>query len=395
MSGPPTLPRAVLTLSEFSVVGPAGVPVDQVSAVLPAFGLTVLLGPAGAGKSALLRALSGHLGDDGLLCSGQATFNGLPLGASSRPVRVCATDAPVRPSLRAFLMDARQVPTPHAGFRQAPWLATWLARLGQHRLVPALDAPVCSLAPADQRMVMLLRCHLLGVPLLLVDDLMADLTEAEAAPLLRLLRQLARRMAVLLATRHRGHALALASHVLCLEQGRLVQDMPATRFFARHRQTQRPLRALEPMAARPAWGPEGLNWQWPQRLGALCLPHPVRGLAFAALQRQLAELGVTRLVPLWPGPVPPASHAVVVSPLTAHGLGSDTLIGGAALPPDAELASIFTRLDQWLVAGDCVVLVSASALPGRRGEPVHSGRLLSAYQHWCLRRQAQPLGLAS
>jgi len=394
VSGLPTLPRAVLTLSEFSVVGPAGAPVDQVSAVLPAFGLTVLLGPAGAGKSTLLRALSGHLGDDGLLCSGQATFNGLPLGVSSRPVRVCATDAPVRPSLRAFLMEARQVPPRHAGFRQASWLATWLARLGQHRLVPALDAPVCSLAPADQRMVMLLRCHLLGVPLLLVDDLMTDLTEAEAAPLMRLLRQLARRMAVLLATRHRGHALALASHVLCLEQGRLVHDMPATRFFARHRQTQRPLRALEPQALRPAWSPEGLSWQWPQRLGALCVPRPVRGLAFAALQRQLADLGVTRLVPLWLAPVPAVPQALVVSPVTTIRSSGEAGVGGLVMPPDVELGPMFTLLDQWLVAGDCVVLVGARVWPGRRDEPVHPGRLLTAYQQWCLRRQAQPLGLA-
>ena len=198
-----------------------------------------LLGPAGAGKTALLRLLAGLERPD----AGRVLLAGRDLAPLSAPRRGLALMDP------AATLDARRtvqevVAQPLSGFdvpsRDRP------ARVARALTLLGLDGlegrKLGQLGPLPRLRVALARALAPEQPVLLLDDPLAGLDPPARRALGFELRGLVRRLGltVLLATRDGEEAMALGDRVAVLEDGRIAQldtprrlyEEPATAFVA-------------------------------------------------------------------------------------------------------------------------------------------------------------------
>ncbi|MFC7692022.1 ABC transporter ATP-binding protein [Paeniroseomonas aquatica] len=196
-----------------------------------------LLGPAGAGKTMLLRLLAGQERPD----RGRLLLAGRDLAPLSPPRRGIAVFEPGLPA-RSTVQEA--VSQPLASYdvpgRDRP------ARVARALTLLGLDGfegrPLAALAPLPRLRVALARALAPEQPVLLLDDPLAGLDPPARRALGFELRRLVRRLGltVLLATRDGEEAMALADRVAVLEEGGIAQldtprrlyEEPATAFVA-------------------------------------------------------------------------------------------------------------------------------------------------------------------
>ena len=196
-----------------------------------------LLGPAGAGKTMLLRLLAGQERPD----RGRLLLAGRDLAPLSPPRRGIAAFEPGLPA-RSTVQEA--VSQPLASYdvpgRDRP------ARVARALTLLGLDGfegrPLAALAPLPRLRVALARALAPEQPVLLLDDPLAGLDPPARRALGFELRRLVRRLGltVLLATRDGEEAMALADRVAVLEEGGIAQldtprrlyEEPATAFVA-------------------------------------------------------------------------------------------------------------------------------------------------------------------
>ncbi|MBN8485022.1 MAG: ABC transporter ATP-binding protein [Sphingomonadales bacterium] len=196
---------------------------QAVSASIPARGITAIVGPSGAGKSTLADLVGGLLSPDG----GTVRVDGVELAGPVRrawrsrvayvqqdPVLLAAS---LRDNLRwaapqaddAALRDALQAAS--AGFALAlpDGLDTRLGDGGR------------ALSGGERQRLMLARALLRDPAVLILDEATSALDAENEAAIVTALRDLARRMAVVVIG-HRGALPGIADHTIRLEQGRLV-----------------------------------------------------------------------------------------------------------------------------------------------------------------------------
>jgi ABC-type branched-subunit amino acid transport system ATPase component len=200
---------------------------------LPTRGVDVLMGPARAGKSALVRALAGRYGADPSCRQwGFVTMAGRPLADDWQPSLV---QQPNRAAL-GNLLDAMARPSQQrAGRVPQAFAALAEAALRQHGLAALakdLAAPFSRLTPSRQRAVQILGHAMLGSPLLMVDDPTYGLADGEALWLVAWLTALGRRVRLLVVLQHHGHARRLADRIVLLGGGRVLAHETAARFFS-------------------------------------------------------------------------------------------------------------------------------------------------------------------
>ncbi|WP_234642247.1 ATP-binding cassette domain-containing protein [Delftia tsuruhatensis] len=205
----------------------------EVDFVLPARGITALLGPVGCGKSTLLRTLADLNAANprfrrwgGMRYAGQPWHGGMPaprlVQQQARLMRATTFDAIVelaRPRLKMVPHELRD------------WCRQQVQAFGLPELGLMLDQPAMELPPLQQRAVAILREALAGPQVLLVDEPTAELEGYEAFVLLELLRQVAQRMAVLMSTHQQQHAQAVAQDMLLLAGGRIVEAQSMEAFL--------------------------------------------------------------------------------------------------------------------------------------------------------------------
>ena len=222
-------PEASLAAMEGVVFAPVGRRViDGLSLALGGGhggGVTALMGPNGAGKSLTLRLLAGLVAPH----AGRVSWDGgaarPPRGAVGlvfqRPVLLRRT---VRGNLDHALRLAR-VPR-----RERP--ARLAALLARGRLADLAAAPARALSGGEQQRLALVRALAFEPRLLLLDEPTASLDPEATAAIEALVARVARSgVDVLLVTHDAGQARRLASRVLFLSRGRLVEDAPAPLFF--------------------------------------------------------------------------------------------------------------------------------------------------------------------
>ena len=341
--------------------------------------VTVLLGPAGSGKSTMLRALAG-LNAINARCqqTGQATYLGQPVTPEHRPhfvqqtTRLMATTTlealaePVRAQLALSPTDLRQ------------WVADYVTRMGFPELQASFDVKTVELPAVQLRAVAILREAVCEPPLLMVDEPTADLSDYDAYLLLDLLRAVAGHSSLLLVLHDHKHAHMLGESVVLLANGRVQEAGAMEKFlstpqslagqqFVRTGNCAVPesvsdatITTREPVAAAPlkAVGPSGFSWLLPGKLAGTPLPGGVDNIDadLAALKRA----GVTMLITLTEQDLPP-------EPLRRHGLTNLHLPIYSLEPPTVAQNQMLLRRMEMLLAKGHVLAVHCLNGIGRTG----------------------------
>lgn len=222
-----------LSLREFGVAFGDHVVLNAVNLELAGPGLLVVMGPVGTGKSTLLRTIAGiNHAVPSFRSWGEASFKGAPLGAVGG-VAMVAQNARL---LMASVMEniVNDVPERHALTLAAKRevAKTLVAEAGLPELQDAMDRPVVELPLAVQRHLAVARTAAADPALLCVDEPTANLEWTDALPMLRFLKEQAKRRAVMVVSHNQQDALELDGLTVLLAGGSIQACAPAARFFS-------------------------------------------------------------------------------------------------------------------------------------------------------------------
>jgi atypical dual specificity phosphatase len=363
---------------------------DLTAAVAPQ-GCTVLLGPAGTGKSTLLRTLAGYnQALPQLRTWGECRYRGTPQAPSNRPALVMQNSR----LLVASVLENLVCMLPGRGSltraEQLEAVRVLLAECGQESWLDLLDRQVVALPLGIQRAIAIVREAAASPHLLMIDEPTQGLTPAEAQGVLGVVQAVARRRAVLLVLHNLQEARQAADHVLLLSGGVFQEARAAADFFAAPASESGrlflasgscPEPAAEPeprseevaAAAAPApapsaaLGPRGFVWLVPGRLAGTPWPGIVHGADYDL--SALRNVGVTHLVSLTESPFDPLVAA-------GYGIACVACPIPDMHPPSARQAlALCSRIDR-LLGTNAVVAVHCHAGLGR------TGTVLAAYWLW-------------
>lgn len=379
----------ILSLAGFGVAFRERVVLAEVSFDVPERGVLVLMGPAGGGKSTLLRTLAGlNEAQPELRQWGSALYQGAHLKLLNRPALVQQDVRYVVSTVRENLVSSFADRGRLSRTQQKARVEELLETSGVTELFDHLDDEAVSLPQPLRRLLAALRAMASGASLVCLDETTAGLDDAWASRVLQLMRWYARSRAVLFVTHQQRHAREVADTCTLLAGGRVLECGPSAQFFgaprseltARYLETGSlsvpspdatpemladdapPLPPL-PKAARAvpssALGPRGFYWLLPGGLGGLPRPGIV-----ASLEEDLAglrRLGVTMLVTLEETPTVPASA------LDAAGIAALHFpIVDMEAPETVATSALCQRLSHLLHRGE-VVAFHCRAGQGRTG----------------------------
>ncbi len=145
---PPPAHSTCLELQSFGFAFGDRTVVRSIDLVVPDHGLFALLGPVAAGKSSLLRLLSGEIANRGSChCWGTATYLGAPLGDSGHPALAGQRARFVVGSVLEQLADSLRSRHRLTQAEQRDAARTLLCGLDLEDLAERLDTPVMELPP--------------------------------------------------------------------------------------------------------------------------------------------------------------------------------------------------------------------------------------------------------
>lgn len=199
--------------------------IDDVSFLLPSGGLTVLLGPNGAGKSLTLRLCHGLLTPS----EGRIVWAPGADGGGRQHAMVFQKPIMLRRSVEANVLHALAA----AGLGGNERRERCRAALERFGLADRADQAARLLSGGEQQRLAIARAWALRPELLFLDEPTSQLDPAATRQIETLLAGLvAEGLTVLMSTHDLGQARRLATRVLFLHRGRLIEDACATDFFA-------------------------------------------------------------------------------------------------------------------------------------------------------------------
>lgn len=364
---------------------------------VPAQGCTALLGPAGTGKSSLLRTLAGYNDNNPhLRVWGQALYRNAERAPDNQPSLVVQNArllvSTVLDNLLGGLPDRSRLTRP----QQLDRLRQITSEVQQSWVMDCLHTSVLDLTLVQQRVISILR-EFLGRPaLLMLDEPTTGLNEPEADALADFIDSITDRQAVLVVLHHLRLTRRLARHVVLIASGETQESASTERFFE-HPQSESARQFIRtgscpeyPLAedadahdglndlpprgpANPmtlfsaASGPRGFAWLLPGQLAGTPWPGLIRETDDDLMA--LRNVGVTRLVSLTERAFPEALAA-------RFGIRCACLpISDMQAPTLTQAAALCCDIDRWLHAGEVVALHCKAGL-GR------TGTLLATYWLW-------------
>lgn len=206
---------------------------DQVDFHVAPSELVALVGPAGAGKTSVLECFLGrHRPSAGRVCIDGSDLATLGDTAASLVAHVPAELA--FPANARLLAHVRHTCTQLGRRIPEPILCDTLVRGGISGEWHEQKLGECS--PAVQRALALTLAALKNAPALFIDEPARDLTETETDALILNLRKIRKRgAAILLATRDLDFARRLATRVVLLERGAVVETFDPNASLRAHR----------------------------------------------------------------------------------------------------------------------------------------------------------------
>ena len=371
--------KAALRVRDFGVSFGDRVVLHDVSFALPSHGMTVLVGPAGSGKSALLRTLAGlNESHPSLTTWGEVTYDG-----ARRPSLVMQDARFYLDSVRENLVSALPNRAELERMEQTRVVRERLAFAGLGHLAEWLDEEAIALSIDRQRSLALARALICDPRVLLADEPTAGLDELAALQLIDALRLEAQRRAILLVTHNQRHALRAGGMTLLLAGGRIAARQPTQEFFGSPDSTLAkifvrtggclapPPQAnaspspagiapiIPPLTRLRTAGPRGFYWAMAGQLGGMARPGIVNSLEYDL--DGIWRLGVTVLVSL------EESRMLDEEVLTSFGILSLHFpIADMDVPEIGAAVELCARIAAWVEAGEVVTLHCRAGL-GRTG----------------------------
>lgn len=224
--------RKSLVLQGFGVGFGERVILSEVDMTIPERGVVVLMGPAGTGKSTLLRTLAGlSAASPSFRSWGSVTYQGEPLGEQPLPALVAQSARLMMSTVFENLvcnLSNRQKLTRTAQIVIAREL---LEQAGLTELLPLLDEQVVSLPLAAQRHIAIIRLAVANPALLCVDEPTTGLNEYESERLLNHLRAESERRAILVVLHNQLQARLIGGELVLLAGGRVQEQQAIPQFF--------------------------------------------------------------------------------------------------------------------------------------------------------------------
>lgn len=202
--------------------------VEAITTTIPQGGLTAVIGPNGAGKSLFLRLCHGLLVPQ----SGAVVWQqpGGRIAGTKRHAMVFQQPVMLRRSVLANLVHplrASGLPRQQAEHRAAAALERF--GFGAVRAMPAR-----LMSGGEKQRLAIARAWAMSPDLIFLDEPTSQLDPGATRQIETMLRDLlAEGVTLVMATHDLGQARRLASRVLCLFRGRLIEDAAAPAFFER------------------------------------------------------------------------------------------------------------------------------------------------------------------
>jgi atypical dual specificity phosphatase len=205
---------------------------SEVNMAIPERGVVVMMGPAGTGKSTLLRTLAGlSAASPSFRSWGAVSYQGEPLGHQPLPALVAQSArlmmSTVFENLVCNLPDRRKL----SKAEQGVIVRELLEQAALPELVELLEEQVVSLPLATQRQLAIVRLAVTNPALLCIDEPTTGLDDSESERLLNHLREEAKRRAVLVVLHNQQQARYIGGELVLLAGGRVQEQQPIPQFF--------------------------------------------------------------------------------------------------------------------------------------------------------------------